>query len=366
MATEQRIPVSDGGMPGGDGAGPPFGLRVVDDMAGALASYMCALGDRLGLFATLAQDGPCTPAELSDRTGLDSRYARDWLACLASRGYLERSRDDGRYELPPDRAATLADATGPMFMGGAYDQLTGLVGPLDRIAEAALDGGGVPPDAYGDDMHRGMERMSAVWFEHLLVPVWIAAMPGVQRRLEAGADVADVGCGAGRALVTLAEAFPRSRFSGFDVFAPSLARARDRAAGAGVAERVRFEQHDAVHGLPRRYDLVTLFDVLHDIADPVGVLRGIRRSLKPDGALLLMEMNGADRHEDNAGPMATILLATSVLYCLPTSIAMGGEGLGTLGLPERRVRELCEEAGLRAVRRLPVENPFNVLYEVRP
>jgi len=363
MATSQQVPTPAMREPAGVGD-PPFAMRVLDDLAGAMAGYMCAFGDRLGLFAMLAHKGPCTPAELAAHSGLDERYARDWLGCLASRGYL--SRDDGRYALPPEHAVTLAAEGTPMFMGGAFDQLTGIVGPFAQLADAARSGSGVPAAAYGADMHRGMERMSAAWFENLLVPVWLAALPDAQRRLHTGGDVADVGCGAGRAVIALAEAFPRSRFHGFDVFAPSLDRARARAAAAGVTGRVTFEHHDAVRGLPGRYDLVTLFDVLHDIAQPVDVLAGIRDALKPEGAVLLVEMNGADRHEDNTGPIATILLATSVLYCLPTSIAAGADGLGTLGLPEPRVREFSQRAGFSSARRLPVDTPFNALYELRP
>jgi len=362
-------PGLDGGPPTQPPSGsamPAFAGRVLDDMAAAMAGFMCALGDRLGLFAALAAAGPATSAEFADRTGVDERYVRDWLGSLGSRGYLELDRPSGRYALGPEQAMVLAAEGTPLFMGGAFEQLTGVIGPLERVLCAAREGTGVPPDAYGPAMHRGMERISAAWFDHMLVPLWIPAVPDVAERLAAGADVADIGCGSGRALVALASAFEASRFVGVDLFEGVVERARANAAAAGVDGRLAFECRDAVDGLAGDYDLVTMFDVLHDIAQPVEVLRGVRRSLRPDGTLLLMEMRSADRREDNAGPIATMLYATSVLFCVPTSIATGGEGLGTLGLPEARVRELCAEAGFGSVDRLPIENPFNVLYAARP
>lgn len=195
---------------------------------------------------------------------------------------------------------------------------------------------------------------------------WIPAVPKVQAKLERGALAADVGCGRGRALIRLAQAFPKSRFVGYDAFEPTIGRARANAEAAGVADRVRFERRDVVEGLPEQYDLIVTFDVVHDAVDPGGLLRAIRRGLRPDGTYLLLEINCSDKLEENLGQLGTLFHGYSILYCLTSSLAEGGEGLGTLGLPESKVRELAAEAGFRAVRRLPLENPFNVLYEVEP
>jgi SAM-dependent methyltransferase len=178
--------------------------------------------------------------------------------------------------------------------------------------------------------------------------------------------VADVGCGHGRALITLAHAFPNSRYVGYDVFAPAVARAQANAEAAGVTERVQFRTLDVVQGLPEPYDLITTFDVGHDMVNPRGALRAIRQALRPDGTYLMLEINCHDTLEANAGPLGALFYSASVLYCMTTSLAHGGEGLGTMGLPESKVRALCTEAGFSSVRRLPLENPFNTLYEITP
>jgi SAM-dependent methyltransferase len=339
--------------------------QVLGDLSGAMVSLLCAAGDRLGLFGALAA-GPGTSAELAARAGVSERYLREWLSALACAGYLDYDPGEERFSLPPEHALMLAQEGGPMFLGGGYEQLLGLTRPLDLLVGAFRDGGGVAQDAYGEHLPSGMERMSASWFENALVPQWLSLLPGVVARLEDGAAVADVGCGSGRAVTVLAGAFPRSRFVGYDVFTPALERARERAAALGLDGRVRFVPHDVQGGLPEQFDLITTFDSVHDFTDPVAGLSAIRRALRPGGTYLLVEMNCSDRLEENAGPVGALLYATSVLYNLPVTRARGGEGLGTLGLPEARVRRLCAEAGFGSVRRLPVTNPFNVLYDVKP
>jgi 2-polyprenyl-3-methyl-5-hydroxy-6-metoxy-1,4-benzoquinol methylase len=191
-------------------------------------------------------------------------------------------------------------------------------------------------------------------------------MPDVQAKLERGAQVADVGCGRGRALVKLAQAFPNSRYIGYDVFAPNIERATANARAAGVADRVRFEQRDVSQGLPEPHDVITTFDVVHDAVDPVGLLRSIRQGLRADGVYVCLDTNCSDRLEENIGPLGAMLHGFSVLDCMTTSLARGGAGLGTLGFHEPKVRELSAEAGFPSVRRVPLENPFNHLYEIRP
>jgi SAM-dependent methyltransferase len=340
--------------------------RLMSDMSGAVVSLMCALGDRLGLFKDLAAQGPATSEELAARTGTHERYVREWLSALASAGYLEYDPESTRFTLPIEHAPALAGEGGMMFMGGEFQQLPALARRVGDVADAFRSGAGVSQDAYDEDLWEGMERISAGWFENLLVQEWIAAVPALRERLAAGARVADVGSGSGRALLKLAEAFPASRFVGYDTFPRAVERATANAAAAGVSDRVRFEERDVHDGLPEGHDLITAFDVIHDAADPLRALTAIRRALAPDGSLLLLEINSSHRLEENAGPIGAILYGTSVMFCTPTSLAEGGPGLGTMGLPEVRVRELCARAGFSQVRRLPVDNPFNVLYHVTP
>jgi len=343
-----------------------FMARAIGDFAGTMTTISCILGDRLGLFAALAQEGPATSDELAERAGVEERYVREWLHGLRAAGYLEYDRDTGRFALPPEHAQALAVEGGPMFLCGGYQELQGAVGVLDRVTEAFRAGGGVPQEAYGADLWDGMRRFTSGWFDNLLLQQWIPAIPGLRERLESGADFADVGCGAGAAVIKLAKAFPASRFTGYDAFEGQLARARAAADHAGVADRVRFEALDAAAGLPARHDVISTFDVVHDAIDPLGLLRAIRTALPDDGLYLLLDINCADRHEDNDGPLAAIFYGFSLLYCMPTSLAHGGAGLGTCGLPPGTARRLCEQAGFSHVRPLPLENPFNVLYEVRP
>ena len=341
-----------------------FQEKTAGDAAGFFTSVLCVVGDRLGLFGALARGGPATSAELAERAGVDERYAREWLAGLAAAGYFDHDPATGRFSLPPEHAAVLADETSLYFLGGAFQNFGGLLGVVPRVADAFRSGGGVAQSEYPPDLYDGMARATAPWHDNLLVRRWVPAVPSLQERLRAGIDVADVGCGQGRALLRLAEAFPASRFTGYDAFAPVVEAAAARAAAAGLADRLAYRTLDAAAGLPGRYDLVTTFDVLHDAVDPPALLRAIRRALRPGGTYLVLEITCGDTVEDNAGPMGAMRYGMSVLYCMTTSLANGGAGLGTLGVPETKLRSMCAEAGFGEVTRV-AENPFNTLYAVQ-
>jgi len=340
--------------------------KLLGDLGGTMASMMAVLGDRLGLFKDLAERGPATSAELAERAGVDERYALEWLRAMASAGYLEHDPGSERFTLPPEQALAFAAEASPVFVGGAYQMLPEIFRPFDRLTEAFRQGGGVSQDAFGPAFWEGMERFSAGMFENQLLQQWIPAMPDVEEKLTRGARVADVGCGSGRALIKLAGAFPASQFVGYDAFEGQFARARRNADAAGVGDRVRFELLDAAAGLPERFDVITTFDVIHDAVDPRGLLGAIHTALEPDGAYVMLEVNSADDPAENVGPLASMFYGFSVFYCMTTSLAHGGEGLGTVGLPEAKVRELASETGFSAVRRLPVDDPFSIVYEIKP
>lgn len=339
--------------------------KVMGDLSGMMSSWLVGIGDRYGLFADLARGGPATGGELAARAGIDGRYAREWLAAMASAGYLAYDPASERFALPPEHAMVISQEGSPFFVGGFFQQFRALARLTDRVADAFVDGRGVPISAYDGNWFGGMERNTSAWFDNFLVQHWMPAMPEVQARLERGALVADIGCGRGRALIRLAEAFPASRFVGYDLVPESLGAATASAAAAGVGERVRFAQRDVESGLPETYDVVTAFDVVHDAAHPAAFLRAIRAALAADGFFVCLDFTSSEKIEENAGPVGTFLYGSSIAYCMATALAAGGEGLGAAGLPETKFRALSAEAGFSAFRRVPIDNPFNSLYELR-
>jgi 2-polyprenyl-3-methyl-5-hydroxy-6-metoxy-1,4-benzoquinol methylase len=343
-----------------------FMEQVLGDAAGLMASTMATLGDRLGLFKTLAAHSPVTSGELASAADINERYAREWLRGMHAAGYLELDRDSSRYSLPPEHAQVLAVEGGPAFLGGAFQLTFGYLRTIERLTEAFRSGGGVPQSAYPTETWEGMGRFSRSFYDNLLVQQWLPAVGGLEQRLEQGASWADVGCGSGIAVIRLAEAFPASTFVGYDNFEGQLQLARHAAADAGVSDRVRFELLDAAAGLPERFDVISTFDVVHDAVDPAALVGAIRRGLKADGTYLMLEMNSADEPDENIGPLATLLYGVSIVYCMTTSLAHGGAGLGTCGLPAARVQELCAQAGFATVRQLDLQDPFNSLYVVKP
>ena len=350
-----------------DAAVEEFAEKVLVDYAGANAFFMASIGDRLGLFTELAKNGRATTDELAGRTGLQERYVREWLGGMAAAGYLEFEPSTAHYSLPPENVPVLAEEAGPAFLGCAFfDFSTNFGETYHRLLDAFRRGGGVSQEAYGTEVAESIERFTAPWFEHMLVEEWLPEMPAVTRKLTEGASLCDIGCGRGRAVIRLARAFPKSRFVGLDVYEPAVRASEAAAESAGVAERVRFEVRDASEGLGGRYDVITTFDVVHDSVDPAAILRGIRAALEPDGRYVCVEINCADRPEGNTGPLGTVLYGLSLAYCLPVSLAEGGAGLGTLGLPESKLTELALEAGFCEVRRLQIDNPFNCIYEISP
>lgn len=341
-----------------------FNGRVLGDTSAAATVVMAALGDRLGLFKALASGGPATSAELAARTGCDERYVREWLRGMVAAEYLEQS--GARYRLPAAHAPVLAAEPGPVFFGGIHQELIGALQRYHELVSAFGSGGGINPVDLDEDVWVGTSRFTAQWHENMLVQVWLPLLPDVRAKLEAGARVADVGTGSGHALRTLAKRFPNGTYVGYDENGPVVDRARREAEAAGLGDRVRFEVLDVAGGLPERFDVITTFDVLHDAVDPWALLRAIRDGLAGDGRYVCLDINCADDPDANRGPIATLLYGFSLLYCMTTSLARSGAGLGTMGLPESKLRILAAEVGFSSVRRVEMDNTFNNLYELRP
>ena len=338
--------------------------RVVSDFGGLSSGALVVLGDKLGLYRALAESGPLTSAELAERTGTVERYVREWLLNQAAGGYLEYEPATGRYSLPPEHAIALTDEQSPYFVAGGFQVLTAMLRALPRITQAFRTGEGMLWGEHDPDLFEGTERFFRPGYAAHLVSEWIPALEGIQAKLEAGATVADVGCGHGASTIIMAQAFPRSRFFGFDNHLPSIERARVAAERAGVSDRVRFETTGG-QGFPGTdYALVAFFDCLHDMGDPIGALRHSYQALASDGAVLVVEPMAGERVEDNLNPIGRVYAAASTLCCTPNALASGALALGTLAA-EAQLREVASAAGFTRFRRI-AETPFNRIYEARP
>lgn len=337
--------------------------KALGDLGGALTAALVVIGDKLGLYRALAGAGPLTPAELAARTNTVERCVREWLSAQAASGYLTYDAASGRYALPEEHVPVLVTDDSPACMLGGFQGMTAAMRASAKVIEAFRTGAGVGWHEHDPDLFVGTERFFRPGYNANLVDAWIPALEGVKQKLENGAAVADVGCGLGASTIIMAKAFPRSTFVGFDYHPASIEGARERAQRAGVADRVRFEVAQA-KGYPGTYDLVTFFDCLHDMGDPVGAARHVRSSLAPGGTWMLVEPFAHDRTEDNLNPVGRVFYSVSTMVCTQASLAQEvGLALGAQA-GEGRLRAVLEEAGFGHVRRA-TETPFNIVLEVR-
>jgi SAM-dependent methyltransferase len=341
-----------------------FAGMMTNDLGAAMQGALSYIGDRLGIFKSLAQAGAVTSAELAAKTGLNERYLREWLGAMTAAKYIIYDAVSGRYSMSPEHAMILANEDSPFFMGGFMQMIVPEVGMAPKLLEAFRTGTGVPQSEYPPEVFEAIERGSAPMYKHSLVRKWIPAMPQVVEVLNAGGIALDVGCGSGRAVIALANAYPKARLFGYDGHAGSVERARANAKAAGVADRVTFEAVDCTRLPSAQFDFIATFDVIHDSVDPVGLLKSIRGSLKPDGTYLMVEVNVSNRLEDNINPMGRMMYSASTLYCMTVSLAHGGAGIGAM-MGEPKARELAQSAGFTQFNRLPVKDAFSVLYELR-
>ena len=340
--------------------------QAVVDLAASVSAPLVRLGARLGLYRALADRGPATPDELAERSGTEPRMVREWLGNQAAGGYVIYDAASGRYALPPEQAAALADEESEFYVLGAYDILASFFADEDRLVEAFRSGAGLGWHEHDHRLFAGSEVFFRAGYRQHLVGGWLPALEGVVEKLEAGARVADVGCGHGASTIIMAEAFPASTFVGFDSHAGGIERAREAGAEAGLAERVRFEVAAADTFPGEGYDFVCVFDAFHDLGDPAGAARHMREVLAPGGTLMLVEPQAGDRIEDNLNPVGRIFYAGSALICVPHAIADGGQGTPALGAQagEAALRGVLEQAGFSSIRRA-AETPFNLVLEAR-
>jgi 2-polyprenyl-3-methyl-5-hydroxy-6-metoxy-1,4-benzoquinol methylase len=346
-----------------------FAERMLDMLNSAAVMVMTSVGHRAGLFDALRETGPATSEELAGAAGLDERYVREWLGAMTTGRVVELDPGSGRYSLPAEHAAWLTRAASPDNLAVEAQWITTLSTVEDDILECFRAGGGVPYERYVR-FHEVMAEESAQTVLSVLFTHILPLVPGMTERLEEGASLLDLGCGRGRALLTLAERFPNSTFQGYDLSADAIAHAQAHAAERGL-ENVLFEQRDLstfdVDAQPDAFAYVTTFDAVHDQARPLAMLRGIRRTVEPEGVYLMQDIQGSSHvHENLDHPGAPLLYMISCLHCMTVSLAQGGEGLGAMW-GEQKARELLAEAGFTSVDvHLLEHDPFNAYFVVRP
>jgi 2-polyprenyl-3-methyl-5-hydroxy-6-metoxy-1,4-benzoquinol methylase len=342
-----------------------FVFRAVEEVGATLNTALVVMGDRLGLYRALAGSGRLSPAELAERTGTAERYVREWLNAQAAGGFVTYEPDSGRYALPPEQAVALTDASSPAYLPGFFQIALGSMIDSPKIAEAARTGAGFGWHQHVHDVHEGCERFFRTGYNANLTSQWLPALDGVVTKLQEGALVADVGCGHGASTILMAQAYPNSTFAGSDYHDGSIATARRLAAEAGVAERIRFETAPAAAYGGSGYDLVTMFDCLHDMGDPVGAARHVRSTLNDDGTWMIVEPQAGDRVEDNLNPVGRAYYAFSTLLCTPASLSQDvGLALGAQA-GESRIADVVKAGGFARFRRV-AETPFNLVFEARP
>ena len=341
-----------------------FVHQAVGDLAASISGLMVHLGDRLGLYRAMAGAGRVSPAQVAEATGTRTRYVQEWLANQAAGGYVGYHPEDGTFELSPEHAMVLADESSPVFLDGAFETIASCYTDHEAFARAFTTGEGIGWGDHDDRLYTGALRLFRPGYETYLVDAWLPALDGVVEKLRDGASVADIGCGLGASTIILAKAFEHSSFVGYDIHEPSVEAARKAAAEAGVDRRARFEVSSAQEFPGTGYDLVTLFDCLHDMGDPVGAARRIRESLCEDGTLLLVEPAAGERLEDNLNPVSRLYYGLSTVICTPSSLAQDvGLGLGAQAGPQR-LEEVLHEAGFSHVR-VATQTPFNLIIEAR-
>ncbi|HXW84662.1 MAG TPA: class I SAM-dependent methyltransferase [Candidatus Binataceae bacterium] len=341
-----------------------FSQKVSIDLGAAMLAPLSYIGDRLGIFRALAESGPVTSVELAEKTGLSERYLREWLSAMAAAEYLAYDSASRRFSMPAEHAMVLARDESPFFLGGFVQATLPNLSVAPKVMDAFRTGRGVAQTEYPAEVFESMERMSAGMYRHHLLKRWLPVMPQVIKSLEDGGSYLDVGCGSGRAAIAIANAFPKAQVYGYDAHAVSLERARANAKAAGLADRIHFEVVDGTRLPASKFDFISTFDVVHDSVDPPALLRSIRAALRPGGSYLMVEVNVSSKVEDNIGPMGRMMYSMSTLYCMSVSLGGGGMGIGAC-MGEEKARELCLGAGFTQFRRLPVDDLFSILYEVR-
>jgi SAM-dependent methyltransferase len=338
--------------------------KMLGDFGAALNASLILIGDRFGLYKTLAAKGPMSSSELAQATSTNERYVREWLAAQAASGYVDYDAASGKFSMQPEQALALADEDSPFFMGAIGNLVSATFLDEPKISDAFKTGKGVGWNRRNECLFCGTARFFRTGYKHHLVQEWLPALDGVVEKLQRGARVADVGCGHGVSTLLMAQAFPKSRFFGFDYHPGSIEAARRATQDAGLRDRVHFDVQSAKTYPAADYDLICFFDCLHDMGDPVGAMKHVRETMAADGTCMLVEPFAHDRLEDNLNPVGRIFYAASTVICTPASLDQEvGMALGAQA-GEARLRDVANKGGLSRFRRA-TETPFNLILEAR-
>lgn len=341
-----------------------FVLRCVGEVGATLNTGLVVIGDRLGFYRAMAQ-GPTTPARLAADTGTAERYVREWLNAQAAGDFVQYDPETEEYSLPPEQVVAMTHEQSAAYLPGFFQLALGQLDAVETITAAMRTGDGLGWAEQSHDVHEGCERFFRPGYNAHLVADWLPALDGVVEKLERGAQVADIGCGYGTSTVIMAQAYPNSQFAGSDYHDGSIAAARENAQRSGVSDRISFEQTPAAAYSGTGYDLVTTFDALHDMGDPVGAARHVLSTLAPDGTWMIVEPAAGDRVEDNLNPVGRVYYASSTFLCTPGSLSQEvGLALGAQAGPAR-IQDVVTSAGFTRFRQAAA-TPFNLVFEVRP
>lgn len=341
-----------------------FMMKAVGDMASSLGAMMIILGDRLGLYKTMAKTGPITSEELASQTNTAERYIREWLASQAAAGYITYNSTDHKYFLPQENAMVLAIEDSPNFIMGAYQILRSIFKDEDKFVEIFKSGKGLRWGEHHYDLFEGTAKFFRPNYMGNLIPSWIPSLEGINEKLKRGAKVADIGCGYGISTIIMAKEYPNSKFYGFDNHENSIKAAKQLAQKEGLADRIEFSIISNNESIGNDYDLIAFFDCLHDMADPVGALKFAKQSMKKDGTCMIIEPMANDNVEDNLNLVGKIYYSASSIICVPNSLADNGVALGAQA-GEKKIKEIAENAGFTKFRRAS-QTPFNIVFEAKP
>ena len=332
------------------------------DMAGAVSVRLCSLGIELGLFKDLHAHGRSTSAQLAARLQLNERYIREWLHGIVLSGYVMFDKTTREAWLSPDQAQLLVEDGGRFAQYGAFKLLNSALLPYEKLREAFKSGGGVGFEDYPPALWQALDHTGCARYRNFLIKDWLPHIPALTQRLKKGSRFADFGCGTGRSTIELAKLFPESEFIGYDAFLPNIEQAGVNAKEAGVDRNITFKHWNMDEGSPGQYDIVATFDLIHDLPNPALGLKTLKHSMAQDGMFLLMDIEATEDPVDNSGPYGVFKLGISLHFCMTTSMWQGGEGMGTVGLSDSVLRNLCAEAGFSEVQKINIKHPLNSLY----